>query len=218
MAATLEPWRPPDGEVRVGGVFAALPLGTANRETHEGDPVWVGAVVVRGRRTVASAAVVDRAGFGYRPGYLALQVGPALERAVRALDPGPEVLLVNATGLDHPRGAGLALHLGALLGVPTVGVTDRPLVASGSEPGTRRGDAAPLLLAGGLVGYRVRTRPGVHPVAVHAAWRTDPDTALAVVLSLPGTARTPEPLRLSRRVARLARSRARGTGPAFGRA
>jgi deoxyribonuclease V len=39
----------------------------------------------------------------------------------------PDVLLVDATGLDHPRGAGLALHLGANLGVPSVGVTNRVL-------------------------------------------------------------------------------------------
>jgi deoxyinosine 3'endonuclease (endonuclease V) len=42
---------------------------------------------------------------------------------VRALPVVPEVLVVNATGRDHPRRAGLALHLGAVLRLPTVGVT-----------------------------------------------------------------------------------------------
>ena len=52
---------------------------------------------------------------------------------------GPDVLLVNATGRDHPRRAGLAVHLGARLDLPTVGVTNRLLVAAGEWPDDRRG-------------------------------------------------------------------------------
>jgi deoxyribonuclease V len=51
----------------------------------------------------------------------------------------PEVLVVNATGRDDPRRAGPALHLGAVLGLPTVGVTTRPLVAEGSWSADQRG-------------------------------------------------------------------------------
>jgi deoxyribonuclease V len=42
-------------------------------------------------------------------------------------------------------------------------------------------------------------------VAVHAAWRTDPDTALQVVRAAIRRARTPEPLRRARTAARSAR-------------
>jgi len=52
---------------------------------------------------------------------LALREGLLLEQAMGALPIAPEVLVVNATGRDHPRRAGLALHLGAVLGLPTVG-------------------------------------------------------------------------------------------------
>ena len=52
-----------------------------------------------------------------------MREGPLLEAAVRALEVEPDLLLVNATDRDHPRRAGLALHLGALLDLPTVGVT-----------------------------------------------------------------------------------------------
>src|SRR4030042_1152683 len=47
----------------------------------------------------------------YEPGYLALREGAALERAVRGLGAFPDVLLVDATGPDHQRGAGPAVHL-----------------------------------------------------------------------------------------------------------
>ena len=65
-----------------------------------------------------------------------------LAAAVEALEVRPDVLLVDATGRDHPRGAGLAFHLGAMLDIPTVGVTHRTLWATGSEPGPRAGDTS----------------------------------------------------------------------------
>jgi deoxyribonuclease V len=128
-------------------------------------------------------------------------------RAGAAYLPGkPEVVIANASGRDHPRGAGLALHLGAALDLPSVGVTDRPLLASGTEPGARRGATSPLLLDGAEVARLVRTRAGARSLVVHPGWRTDLDTAVLVVLAAIRRARTPEPLRRARREARRARA------------
>jgi deoxyribonuclease V len=121
----------------------------------------------------------------------------------------PEVLVVNATGRDHPRRAGLALHLGAVLGLPTVGVTTRPLLAQGAWPADHRGATARLLLDNEVVGYWVRTRPGARPLAVHAAWQTDAQDAVQVVLAATRRARTPEPLRRARTLARTRRAHTR---------
>jgi len=114
--------------------------------------------------------------------------------------------VVNATGRDHPRRAGLALHLGAVLDLPTLGVTHRPLAAAGSWPGDERGDASPLLLADEVVAHWLRTRPGRRPVVVHAGWRVDAATAVAVVRRCAGPHRTPAALREARRLARHARA------------
>ena len=87
----------------------------------------------------------------------------------------------NATGRDHQYPAGLAVHPGAVLDLPTVGVTDRPLLARGDLPPDVAWATAPLWLDGELVEAWLRTRPGARPVAVHAAWRTDVERAIAVV-------------------------------------
>ena len=132
--------------------------------------------------------------------------GPILATAVTALDTTPDVLLVDATGVDHPRRAGLAVHLGAVTGIPTVGVTQQPLVASGPLPEFRRGATAPLTLDGQRVGYWVCTHTGARPVVAHAGWRTTPETAARTVIAAStGAARTPVPLQEARRVAREAR-------------
>ncbi len=153
------------------------------------------------------AAVTGKTGDRYRVGLLALREGPTLEAALRRLPECPAVLLVNATGRDHPRRAGLAVHLGAVLEMPTVGVTNRPLIAEGDWPRLERGERSPLTLAGEIVGYWLCTRTGIRPLAIHAAWRTDPAVAVDVALrATAGRARTPEPIRQARRVARTARA------------
>jgi len=175
-----------------------------------GDPAWAAVVVICGRTLVAQASVAGEAGAPYAAGLLALREGPILEAAVRALERRPDVLLVDATGRDHPRRAGLALHLGAVLGLPTVGVTHRPLLAEGAWPDDRRGASVPLRLDGEVVGAWVRTRPGARPLAVHAAWRTSVGIAVEVVLEATWRHRTPEPLRCARQLARTARAGGRG--------
>jgi deoxyribonuclease V len=191
--------------VLVGAGFVCFPKGTVG-PGRRGQAGWGGAVLARGRRLLSEVALEGLAGAPYEAGMLALREGPLLEAALRALPARPEVVIVNATGRDHPRRAGLALHLGAVLGLPTVGITDRPLAASGEWPADERGARSPLMLEGEVVGYWLRTRPGARPVAVHAAWRTDPESATDLVLGTVRRARTPEPLRRARRAARVARA------------
>jgi deoxyribonuclease V len=64
-------------------------------------------------------------------------------------------------------------------------VTPRPLIAQGAWPADQRGATTPLLVGGELVGYWVRTRAGAKPVVVHAAWQTDTQAAVEVVLPRP---------------------------------
>jgi len=137
--------------------------------------------------------------------------------ALRALPERPEVLIANATGRDHPRRAGLALHLGAVLDIPSIGVTDHPLTAEGLEPGPERGATSPLLAECNEVARLVRTRAGARPLVVHPGWRTDLETAVSVVLGSVRRARTPEPLRRARREARRARASDEAAGGRAGR-
>jgi deoxyribonuclease V len=184
----------------VGGCFVCFPRGETGPGAR-GDPAWAAASA--GGDT---AVVTGEAGAPYVPGLLALREGPLLEAAVRALPRPPAVLLVDATGRDHPRRAGLATALGAVLDLPTVGVTHRPLIATGDWPENAHGATAPLRIDDETVGCWLRVRAGVRPLAVHPAWRTDLQTAIAVVLQTTERVRTPGPLRAARTAARRARA------------
>jgi deoxyribonuclease V len=200
-------WQPPATLQRIGACFVCFER--VQGAGAAGDRGFAGAAVTHRRRLLAGVTSGGPAGGPYLPALLALREGPLLEQAVRALPIAPEVLVVNATGRDHPRRAGLALHLGAVLGLPTVGVTTRPLAAQGDWPPDQRGATAPLRLGGQEVGCWVRTRAGAKPVAVHAAWQTDAQAAVQVVLAATRRARTPEPLRRARTLARTRRAHSR---------
>ena len=199
-------WRPVDLEaLHVAAAWVCFARGVTGTGS-AGDPAWAAAVTMFGGRLTERAVAYGQAASGYIPGLLALRIGPLLGEVVGHLGHRFDVLLVDATGRDHPRHAGLAVHLGAVLGVPTIGVTHRPLVASGTWPEDRTGAVAPLLDGQITVGFWLRSRAGTRPIAVHAGWRTDPSTALTVVLAGKGQMRTPAPLRQARRVARRARA------------
>lgn len=198
-------WTPPE-RFTVAGCFVAFERG-AEGPGHRGDPAWIGATLVGPAGAATSRVVRGRAGARYEPGLLMAREGAMLLAAVEALPERPDVLLVDGTGRDHPRRAGVAVHLGSLLDLPTVGVTHRPLVADRTPPAlARRGDSAVLRIDDDAVAAWVCTGDGLRPLVAHAGWRTGVGTAIEVVVGTATTARTPEPLRLAREAARRARA------------
>jgi deoxyribonuclease V len=199
-------WHPQAERPLLAGCFVCFARPTVGRG-RAGQPGWAAATLMHADRHVAGTAIVrGEAAAPYQPGLLALREGRLLEAAIRALPAEPEALIVNATGRDHPRGAGLALHLGAELDLPSIGVSDRPLLAEGALPPTDRGATSPVVLDEAEVARLVRTRVGARPLVVHPGWLTDVDTAVSVALAATRRARTPEPLRRARREARRARA------------
>jgi deoxyribonuclease V len=199
------PWQPPGRRLAVGGCFVCFPRGSAGAGAR-GDPAWAAAVVMQEDEVVARSAVTGAAGAPYDVGLLALREGALLQAALAQLAMTPDVVVVNATGRDHPRGAGLAVHLGAMLDLPTVGVTDRALAAVGSWPTDESNQVSALTIEDEVVAHWLRTRAGTRPVVVHAGWRVDAATAVEVIRRCAGEHRTPAPLREARQLARQARS------------
>ena len=72
--------------------------------------------------------------FPYRTGLLSFREVPILAAALAQLQQRPDVVLVDGQGIAHPRGLGLAAHLGLVVDLPTIGVAKSRLVGEDVEP------------------------------------------------------------------------------------
>ncbi len=136
-----------------------------------------------------------RVDFPYVPGLLSFRELPALLPALEALNREPDIIFVDGQGLAHPRGLGIASHLGLLAGKPTIGCAKSRLIGSSEEPGPEAGDWKPLLYEGGRIGAVLRTRYGVKPLYISAGHLIDLETAIKMVLACSRGFRLPEPQR-----------------------
>jgi deoxyribonuclease V len=209
-SASPDPWTPPSNRApMIAGCWVCFPRGMTGPGS-AGDPMWGAAIVMQDRRVIGQVVRAGTADAAYVPGLMALRVGRLMEATVRDLTLRPDLLMVDATSRDHPRRAGLALHLGAMLDLPTIGLTHRPLVATADWPADERAAWSPLMIDGEVVGAWLRTRAGTRPLAVHAGWRVGLDVATDLVLGTTARHRTPEPLRRARQLARVARAEGGG--------
>ncbi len=155
---------------------------------------------------VLGAARIERDGtFPYVPGLLSFREAPIVlecfAKLKRALKVKIDCLMCDGQGLAHPRGLGLASHVGLRLGVPTVGCAKSRLCGEHSEPGPSRGDWARLSLKGKTVGRVLRTRDGVKPLYVSVGHLTTLSSAAKLVLRCAPRYRLPEPTRLAHHAA-----------------
>lgn len=150
-----------------------------------------------GLKLQASAQAIGLARFPYIPGYLSFREGPVLAEAFKKLKLQPDVVIFDGHGEAHPRGFGLASHMGLLLDIPSIGCAKSILVGEYDEPGARRGSYNFLHHKGEQIGAALRTREGVKPVFVSIGHRIDLHKAIDFCFNSAARYRLPEPVRLA---------------------
>jgi deoxyribonuclease V len=90
-------------------------------------------------RTVETRLAVSPFTFPYVPGYLSFREIPALIKCLEAVRTPFDVMLCDGQGIAHPRGFGLASHLGLTIDRPTVGCAKSRLVGEHDVVGPDRG-------------------------------------------------------------------------------
>jgi deoxyribonuclease V len=170
----------------------------ADISCNKGDDRIYAAVVLLDAATldvVEEAGHSGRISFPYIPGLLSFREGPSLLRAFDKLRKRPDVVLFDGQGIAHPRGFGLAAHMGLILDLPSVGCAKTRLTGTFEEPGARRGQYSPLILDGKQIGAVLRTKDRVKPVFVSQGHRVSLERAVDAVLKCTRRYRIPEPIR-----------------------
>ena len=150
---------------------------------------------------------VARAGcdvaYPYVPGLLAFREAPAILAALKQLHAKPDVYLFDGMGRIHPRGIGIAAHLGLWLGAPTLGCGKSHYIGEYDMPGLEKGSRSPLTYEGRQLGSVLRTRANVKPVYISAGHHCDLDSALRLCLACVTRYRLPEPIRAAHKAAKI---------------
>jgi deoxyribonuclease V len=167
---------------------------------NEQEQRMVGAIVVLNTQTLE---VVDQAihemdiTFPYIPGLFSFREIPPILEAFKKLTIKPDLIVCDAHGIAHPKGVGMATHLGVELDIPTIGCAKKRLVGyyNKEELGEERGAMQDMIWASEKVGVALRTQDNVKPMFVSIGHKIDLDTAIEWVLKLCTKYRLPETTR-----------------------
>ena len=130
----------------------------------------------------------------YKSGFLFYKDGPAIIEAFNRLENKPDVLIVEANGILHPRRIGMASHVGILLDTATIGVTKRLML------GEVRDNT--IYVEKEARGYSLITREHANPIYISPGHKISLKMSLEVIkkcIRLPH--KLPEPLHLARKYA-----------------
>ena len=153
-----------------------------------------------------SFTITRAVAFPYISSYLAFRELPLyveLLDKVRSLDRLADVLLVDGSGILHPRRAGIACCLGVVADVPTVGITKKRLCGEVERTDLPPGGSCHVVIDGQIVGSAIRSSPrSKKPIYVSPGHRTDVALSLDLVRTTLGTRRLPEPIYWADRLSR----------------
>jgi deoxyribonuclease V len=138
--------------------------------------------------------------FPYIPGLFSFREGPILIKAFHKLSVKPDVMIFEGQGIAHPRGFGLASHIGLWFDLPSIGCAKTPLLDEFISPGPSRGSFEWICKDGKKVGAVLRTRENVKPLFVSPGHRIDLPTSIQLVVESCKGYRFPEPLRKAHQV------------------
>ena len=111
---------------------------------NRGDDLFFACVVLMNICTgeiIETAHHHDRVTFPYIPGLLSFREGPVVVSAFEKLTVTPDVVIFDGQGIAHPRGLGLAAHLGLILDLPSAGCAKSRLVGEHEPVGREKGNS-----------------------------------------------------------------------------
>lgn len=144
---------------------------------------------------IEEAHAIEKVSFPYIPGMLSFREGPVLLKAFENLQRTPDIVIFDGQGIAHPRGVGLAAHLGLFLDIPAIGCAKSRLCGEHREPGPLPGDHEDLLHQGQVIGSVLRTKTRVRPVFVSPGHRISMERSREITLECCRGYRLPEPVR-----------------------
>lgn len=134
--------------------------------------------------------------FPYIPGLLSFREAPLLLRLFESIKTRPDLIFLDGQGIAHPRGLGLACHIGLFLDTPTIGCAKTRLTGSHDPVGENKNDSVELWDQDQKkMGYVLRSRNRCKPIFISPGHQISAENSLKWTLDCISSYRIPEPTR-----------------------
>jgi deoxyribonuclease V len=140
---------------------------------------------------------LERVAFPYIPGLLSFREIPLLAMVLTRLSIEPDIILVDGQGIAHPRGLGLASHLGLLTNTPTIGCAKSLLCGEYNPVGENPGSYTNIMYNNEIIGVALRTKRNSKPLIISVGHKVDLINSIDWVMRSCKGYRLPEPTRLA---------------------
>lgn len=146
---------------------------------------------------IGSVYTVMDVDFPYIPGFLAFREAPSIIDAFSKLNKKPDMLMVDGCGINHPRFAGLATHVGVELDIPTIGVSKKILCGEFETEPKKVGEISEISYKAKRVGALFKSKNKCNPIIVAPGHKVSVSTSIEIVRHCLRGYKLPEPTRLA---------------------
>lgn len=140
---------------------------------------------------------ISKISFPYIPGLLSFREAPIVVELISKYSLEPDINIFDGHGIAHPRGMGLASHIGVMLNIVSLGCAKKKLIGEFNLPKIHKGAKSDLVYNDKIVGKVLRTKDNVKPIFVSVGNRLILDELPDFILTCTTKYRIPEPTRLA---------------------
>ena len=135
--------------------------------------------------------------FPYIPGLFAFREGPIIIELFYSLRIKPDLIILEAQGIAHPRALGLASQVGVVLNIASMGISKNILYGFYKEPGKKRGDFSFIYhpQTKEKIGLVFRTKDKTKPLFISPGNLLNLRDCLRLIRRISGNYRLPDILR-----------------------
>jgi deoxyribonuclease V len=154
----------------------------------------------RTKKIIESKFSVSELEFPYIPGLLSYRESKALIDAYNKLENEPDIVIVPAHGLLHPRKFGMASHIGLLIDKPAIGIS-KHLICGKVEEGK-------IYIEKSIVGSVIKTKEHSNPIYLSIGHKISLGSAIDIIKRLTlYPHKMPEPLHEANKIAKKLRKK-----------
>jgi len=150
---------------------------------------------IENKKIIEKKHIIKELDIPYLPNYLAYREMPGILECYETLENKPDLLIIGANGILHPRLIGMASHIGLILDIPSIGITNKKLCGEIKENKVYLNDK--------VIGSTIITKEHANPLFVSPGHKITLRTSIKFVKELTRLPhKLPEPLHLAHRLSK----------------